>query len=144
MLLALFSSSLRSRLNVVSLLIAAAASLSEAQESGPADDAAAFRALAATTLTAPSLVTSKFSDLTDGFPEFPKDLLVNRLRTMYAQGPPKEWSPGLVNIVPAVAYHLRNNLPAKISQPGVHSYGRDPVLAIFGPGRNLEIDKYFL
>ena len=68
LLLALFSSSLSSRLNVVSLLMAAAAAPLSA-DSAPEVDAASFSlTLAATILTAPSLVISKVSDLTEGFP----------------------------------------------------------------------------
>ena len=32
----------------------------------------------------------------------------------------KKWPPGLVNFVPAVAYHFCLNLPEKFSQPGAH------------------------
>ena len=35
----------------------------------------------------------------------------------------KRWSLGLVNFVPAVAYHFFLNLPEKFSQPGVNSFG---------------------
>ena len=36
------------------------------------------------------------------------------------QGLTKEWAPGLVNFVAAVAYHFCLALPAAFTQPGVH------------------------
>ena len=42
------------------------------------------------------------------------------LCSMYIQGSAKRWSPGLVNFVTAVAYHLYLALPAAFTQPGDH------------------------
>ena len=36
------------------------------------------------------------------------------------QGLAKRWSPGLVNFVPAVAYHFYLALPVAFTQPGDH------------------------
>ena len=36
------------------------------------------------------------------------------------QGSAKRWTPGLVNFVPAVAYHFCLALPAAFTQPGAH------------------------
>ena len=38
-------------------------------------------------------------------------------------GSPNECFPGLVNFVPAVAYHFCLNMPRAVSQPGKHSFG---------------------
>ena len=35
--------------------------------------------------------------------------------TVISQGSPKEWVPGLVNFIPALAYHFYLNLPKKFS-----------------------------
>ena len=40
------------------------------------------------------------------------------IRGKHIQGWAKKWSPGLVNFIPAVAYHFYLNLPAAFSQPG--------------------------
>ena len=39
----------------------------------------------------------------------------------------ESWAPGLVNFIPALAYHFCLALPAKFSQPGVHSNMVTPV-----------------
>ena len=36
----------------------------------------------------------------------------------HGRGLANEWPPGLVNFVPAVAYHICLNLPQIVSQPG--------------------------
>ena len=43
------------------------------------------------------------------------------------QGSANPRAPGLVNFVPAVAYHFCLNLPKKFSQPGVRGLA-DPVI----------------
>ena len=54
---------------------------------------------------------------------------------VHIQGSAKRLRPGLVNCVPAVAYHFCLNLPRAFSQPGKHSFGdpctrrRDALLA---------------
>ena len=47
-------------------------------------------------------------------------LLPCRSGPLYLQDWAKKWSPSLVNIVPAVAYHFCLNLPAAFTQPGTH------------------------
>ena len=47
-----------------------------------------------------------------------KLLLNDRHEVSYVQGTSKRPFPGLVNFVPAVAYHFCLNLPAAFSQPG--------------------------
>ena len=47
----------------------------------------------------------------------------------YGQGSPKEWAPGFENFVPAVAYHFCLTMPAKFSQPWVHSFGNPCALS---------------
>ena len=42
------------------------------------------------------------------------------LQALYVQGSAKKRSPSLVNIVAAVACHLRLALPAAFTQPGAH------------------------
>ena len=44
------------------------------------------------------------------------------LQSCLAQGWPKKRAPGLMNFVPAVAYHSGLSLPEKFSHPGDHFY----------------------
>ena len=48
------------------------------------------------------------------------------------QGSANPRAPGLVNFVPAVAYHFCLNLPEKFSQPGVHGLA-DPCMYLTNP-----------
>ena len=50
--------------------------------------------------------------------------LSNRILLLFfiAKESPKEWAPGSVNLVPALAYHFCLASPPKITQPGAHSY----------------------
>ena len=43
----------------------------------------------------------------------------NERKIEYTRGP-RKWAPGLVNFVPALAYHICLALPAEFTQPGDH------------------------